>query len=71
MGIIYLYHYIPCSYLAVGPVTLTNILYPQPAEDIRYSRRLPKNSDTIRLKRIFQGPMQIWPFSGGVNLLSF
>ena len=46
----------------VGPVTLTAILYPQPAVDIRYSRRLPKNSDTMKLKRIFQGPMKTWRF---------
>ena len=30
---------------AVGPVTLTTILYPQPAVDIRYSRRLPKKHE--------------------------
>ena len=44
---------------AVGPVTLTAILYPQPAVDIRSSeKRLPKNSGTMKLKRIFQGPMK-------------
>ena len=43
---------------AVGPVTLTSILYPQPAVDIDHSRCLPKNSDTMKLKRIFQGPMK-------------
>ena len=48
---------------AVGPVTLTAILYPQPAVDIRYWR--------MKLKRIFQGSMKTWPFSAGVNLLSF
>ena len=57
--------------LAVGPVTLTAILYPQPAVKIRYSRRLPKNSDTMKLKRICQVPMKTWPFSAGVNLWSF
>ena len=30
---------------AVGPVTLTAILYPLPDVDIRHLRRLPKNSD--------------------------
>ena len=53
--------------LAVVPVTLTAILYPQLAVDIRYLRRLPKNSDTMKLKRIFQGPMKTWPFLAGVN----
>ena len=42
--------------------------YPQPAVDIRYSRRLPKNSDIIKLKQIFQGPMKTWPLSAGVSL---
>ena len=52
----------------VGPVALTAILQSQPAVDIRYSHRLPKNSNTMKLKPIFQGPMKIWPFSAGVNL---
>ena len=50
----------PCcltSNFAVGTVTLTAILYPQPAVDIRHSRRLPKNSDTMNLRRIFQVPI--------------
>ena len=42
-----------------------------PAVDIRHSRRLPKNSDTMKLKRIFQVPMKTWPFSAGVNMWSF
>ena len=54
--------------VAVGPVTLTAILYPQPAVDIRYSRRPPKNSDAMKLKQIFPGPMKTWQFSAGVNL---
>ena len=33
---------------AIGSVTLTAILYPQPAVDIRPARRLPKNTDRIR-----------------------
>ena len=41
-------------YCAVGPITLTAILYPQPAVDIRYLCRLPKNSDAMKLKRIFE-----------------
>ena len=58
---------------AVDLVALTAILYPQPAVDIRHSRRLPKNSDrpTMKLNRIFQVPLyfkSIWPFSAGVNL---
>ena len=51
---------------AVGLVTLTAILYPQLAVDICYSRRKPKNSDTTKLNRIFQGPNNT--FSAGVNL---
>ena len=39
---------------AVDPVTLNAILYPQPDVDIRYSRRLAKNSDAMKLKWIFQ-----------------
>ena len=45
---------------AVGPVTLTAILYAQPAVDIRHARRLPKNSATMKLKRLFQVPMKTW-----------
>ena len=56
---------------AVGPIILTAILFPQPAVDIRYPRRLPNNSDIMKLKRIFQGPMKTWPFSASANLWSF
>ena len=56
-------------HFAVGLVTLTAILYPHPAVDIRHSRRLPKNSDNMNLKRIFfQVPIKSWPFLAGVNL---
>ena len=58
----------------VGPVTLTAILYLQPALDIRHSRRLPKNSDTMKLKRIFQVTINIdknLPYSAEVSLRSF
>ena len=56
---------------ALGPVTLTAILYPQPAVDISYSRSLQENSETMKLKQVFRGPMKTWPFSAGVNLLIF
>ena len=39
-------------------VNYTCNLHPQQAVDIRYSRRLPKNLDTMKLKRIFQVPMK-------------
>ena len=42
--------------LAVGPATMTAILYPQPAVDIRYLRRLPKNYHEIvmNISRIYE-----------------
>ena len=48
---------------ARGPVTLTAILFTQPAVLKRHSRCLLKNLDAKKLRRIFQVP-----FSAGVNL---
>ena len=57
------------SDFAVGSVTLTAILYSQPAVDIYVTRAAyRKNSDTMKLKRIFQGPMKTWLFSAVVSL---
>ena len=53
---------------AVGPIALTALLYPQLTVDIHHSRRLPKNSDALKMKRIFQVPMKTLPFSAGVNV---
>ena len=36
----------------VGPAVRTTILYPQQAVDIRHSRCLPKNSDTIKKVKV-------------------
>ena len=48
----------------VSLLTMTAILFPQLAVDIRHSRRLPKKSEAMKLKRIFQVPiMKTWPFS--------
>ena len=57
----------PNSFTARGPVTLTAILFPQPAVSKRHSRRLTKNSDAMKLTQIFQVPTKTRPFSAGVN----
>ena len=53
---VYIIRYDWAAYFAVGPVTLTAILFPH-----------PKNSDAMKLRRIFQVPMKTRPFSAGVN----
>ena len=52
----------PISFTARSSVTLTAILFQQPAVYKRYSRRLPKNSDAMKLRRILQVPMKTKPF---------
>ena len=54
----------PNSFTARGPVTLTTILC---KKDTRAAYQ--KNSDAKKLRRIFQVPMEIRPFSAGVNLI--
>ena len=49
-------------YFAVGPVTLTAILFRQPAVEKRHSHHLPKNLDAMKLRRIFQVHMKTRPF---------
>ena len=58
----------PNSFTARGPVTLTAILFTQPAVYKRHLRCLPKNSDAKKLRRIFQVPVKARSFSTGVNL---